>query len=114
MKKRYLKRENGLAGTDAIIAVLIITLFTGLIASISYNIFLSNSSIKRMSRANSFIIDAFEYVDRSYYDDVTKESLEVFFNEDSKYNNEAIALAYIEGEVPNKTEEDYKDETYQI
>ena len=44
------KKNNGLATTDGLIAVLIITLFTGLIAAISYNIYLSNASMKRMSK----------------------------------------------------------------
>ena len=111
MKKINLKKESGVAGTDALIAVMIIVLFTGLIATISYNIFLSNSSLKRMSRANSFIVDVFEFVDRSYYDDVTKASLEELFDKyNSENNKEVIALAYIEGEEPDKNENDYKNE----
>lgn len=86
MKKRILKEQNGFAASDALIAVLVITLFAGLIATISYNIYLSNSSIKRMSKATSYIVDVFEYVDKSYYDEVTKDSLISYFNE--KYYQE--------------------------
>lgn len=86
MKERILKEQKGFAASDALIAVLIITLFAGLIATISYNIYLSNSSIKRMSKATSYIVDVFEYVDKSYYDDVTKDSLINYFNE--KYYQE--------------------------
>jgi len=44
------KRNNGIATIDGLIAVLIIALFTGIIASISYNIYLANASMKRMSK----------------------------------------------------------------
>lgn len=86
MKERILKEQKGFAASDALIAVLIITLFAGLIATISYNIYLSNSSIKRMSKATSYIVDVFEYIDKSYYDDVTKDSLVSYFND--KYYQE--------------------------
>ncbi len=75
MKKERLKGQKGLAASDALIAVLIIALFSGLIATISYNIYLSNSSIKRMSTATSYIVDVFEYIDKTYYDEVTIENL---------------------------------------
>ena len=54
-----------------VMLVLIIVLFSGLIATISYNIYISNSSIKRMSKATNYIIDTFEYIDKINYDDVT-------------------------------------------
>ena len=65
--KNRMKEEKGFAASDALIAVLIIALFAGLIAVISYNIYLSNSSIKRMSKATEYIVDMFEYIDKVYY-----------------------------------------------
>ena len=81
--KNKIKGQKGFASSDALIAVLIITLFSGLIATISYNIYLSNSSIKRMSKATSYIVDVFEYIDTIDYDIVTKGELATYFN--SKY-----------------------------
>ena len=75
MKIERLKNNNGFAASDALIAVLIIALFTGIIASLLYNIYLSNASLKRMSKANGYIVDVFEYIDKIYYDDVTIEKL---------------------------------------
>lgn len=43
------RNNKGVAASDALIAVLIIALFSGLIAAISYNIYLANSSVKRTS-----------------------------------------------------------------
>ena len=75
-----IKNQKGFAASDALIAVLIIALFSGLIATISYNIYISNSSIKRMSKATSYIVDVFEYVDKVNYEEVTKENLINYFN----------------------------------
>ena len=87
MRKKILKEQKGFAGSDALISVLIITLFAGLIATISYNIYLSNTSVKRMSKATGYIVDMFEYIDKTYYDEVTKDNLKKYFND--KYNEEA-------------------------
>ena len=48
--KFNIKKSNGAIAVDGLIAVLIISLFTGLIAALSYNIYLSNASLKRMSK----------------------------------------------------------------
>ena len=44
MKKRNLKNSDGFAASDAIMAIIIITIFTAIIATLAYNIYLSNSS----------------------------------------------------------------------
>ena len=67
---KYLKKQNGFAATDGIIAILIISLFTGIIATILYNIYISNVSLKRMSTATLYIVDMFEYVDKIDYTDL--------------------------------------------
>ncbi|MCL2341701.1 MAG: hypothetical protein FWC53_01170, partial [Firmicutes bacterium] len=61
---RKLKRssESGFTGADILIAIAIIMLFTGLITSISYNIYLATSTTQRMSQANSYIGDVFSQV----------------------------------------------------
>ena len=53
MKQIKLKNSNGFAASDALMAIIIITAFTGIIATLAYNIYLSNTSIKRMSKANN-------------------------------------------------------------
>ena len=80
MKKNYIRKENGFATSDALIAVLVIVLFSGLIATLTYNIYLATTSTKRMSRANCYITDIFEYVDKSYYDDINAENITNYFN----------------------------------
>lgn len=96
MKKIQFKSNKGFVASDALIAISIIALFSGLIATVSYNIYLANSNIKRMSRANSYISEVFEYANKIYYEDVTEENLAEYFN--NKYY-------YSEGKVPKQNPE---------
>lgn len=100
MKKIQLKKDGGFAASDALIAILIITLFTGIIATLLYNIYLSNTSLKRMSKANQYVIDVLEYADKIYYDDVEKESLKAYFNE-KYYQNTEVKSTFIGEDEPN-------------
>lgn len=89
MKKCNLKKENGFATSDALIAVLIVVLFSGLIATLTYNIYLANTSTKRINKASGYITDVFEYVDKLYYDDIKKENLVTYFNNKYYLNENA-------------------------
>lgn len=88
--KNKIREQKGFAASDALIAVLIIVLFSGLIATISYNIYISNSSIKRMSKATSYIVDIFEYIDKINYEDVTKDNLISYFNNKYYYEEDGV------------------------
>lgn len=98
--KRFLKNSKGIAATDGLIAILIISLFTGIIATILYNIYISNTSLKRMSRANLYIVDIFEYAEKIDYDNATEENLIQYFN--NKYESEG-AKAYNSQEENNSS-----------
>ncbi len=65
-----LKSQKGVFVSEALFSVMIIALFSGLILTLSYNIYMSISSLKRMSVATNYITDIFEYIDELYYDDV--------------------------------------------
>ena len=95
--KFRIKKENGIAATDGLIAILIITLFVGVISSLLYNMYLFNTSLKRMSKANGYVIDMAEYVDKLYYDDVTEDNLINYFNEKYYYQKNS--------KTPNKNAE---------
>jgi len=96
--KKFLKEQKGFAASDALIAVLIIVLFSGLIATISYNIYISNSSIKRMSKATNYIVDVFEYIDRIEYNKVTKGELASYFNSNYYIGDKPEARMLLDGE----------------
>ena len=92
---KTVKNNKGFAAQDALIAVLIITLFAGIIATLLYNIYLANTSLKRLSKADLYIVDTFEYIDLLNFDDVTIENLQ------SKYAN-LVSLTGDDKGTPNE------------
>lgn len=90
--KGKIKSQKGFAASDALIAVMIIALFTGLISNILYNIYIANSSVKRMSKATGYIVDMFEYIDKNYYDDVTIDNLTNYFNNKYYFEEDGITV----------------------
>lgn len=90
MTIKNLKKSNGFAASDGLIAVLIIVLFSGLITTIIYNIYLSNASIKRMSTAAGYITTVFEYLDKAYYDDIYVDGLATYIDGEQKDYNKDI------------------------
>lgn len=56
-----LTENKGIGLSDAIIAIAIFVIFSGIIISISYNIYLQSNFIKRNNNATNYIIEALEY-----------------------------------------------------
>lgn len=100
--RNKIREQKGFATSDALIAVLIIILFSGLIATISYNVYLSNSSIKRMSRATGYITNVFEYIDKEYYDNITVNGLKNYINNNQTTFNTANNLINISSNNANE------------
>ena len=73
-----LKSENGFTVTDAIIAIMVIVIFAGVISSISYNIYLQSSFIKRNNTATNYIVELFEYAKTIDLSDVTYANLSAY------------------------------------
>ena len=57
-----MKKQNGIAGIDIVISLIIITIFISLIAVLTFNIQWNNEEIKRRSEATSFAIDKIEEI----------------------------------------------------
>lgn len=108
-KIKTLKTDNGFTTVDALIAILIIALFTGIIATIIYNIYLANTSIKRMSIATGYITSIFEYTEKIYYDDVTIENLKKHIQETESnfYTNNENNKIVIESNNNDEIKEEF-------
>ena len=52
----------------------------GIIATLSYNIYVTSSSLKRSSKALEYITSTFEYVATQYYDNVTEDNIKEYIN----------------------------------
>ena len=78
--KRFLKSNKGITGADAVLGVALAILFSGIIATLSYNIYVTSSSLKRSSEALEYITSTFEYVATQYYDNVTEDNIKEYIN----------------------------------
>lgn len=98
------KQNKGITLSDGIIAVAIFILFTGIIVSVSYNIYLQSNFIKRNDQATNYIVEIFEYAqglvfeDPNSDNDLNSEKLVQYIND--KYEN----INAISGEYKNQTE----------
>lgn len=78
--KKFLKNSKGITGADAVLGVALAMLFSGIIATLAYNIYVTSNSLKRSSQALEYITSTFEYVANQYYDDITADSIKVYIN----------------------------------
>lgn len=81
MSKKSLKKQDGFVVSDAILAILILIMFTGIIVSLIYNIIVTSKKIKINSEQITYITDVFNYAERLAYDEVTTEKLIGYVNE---------------------------------
>lgn len=90
-----IKQNKGIGLADAIIAVVILMIFTGVIASVSYNIYIQSHFIKRNEQATNYIVEIFEYAQGLLYKDVDSTKMIEYIN--NKYDNvKAISGEYSE------------------
>ena len=91
-----LRQNKGIGLADAIIAVVILMIFTGIIVSISYNIYMGSNFIKRNEQATNYIVELFEYAQGLVYENLDYQVMIDYIN--NKYENaKAIQGEYIEG-----------------
>lgn len=91
-----LRQNKGIGLADAIIAVVILMIFTGIIVSISYNIYMGSNFIKRNEQATNYIVELFEYAQGLVYENLDSQVMIGYIN--NKYENaKAIQGEYIEG-----------------
>jgi len=87
MNKKGIKKQEGFVVSDAILAILILIMFTGIITSLIYNIVVTSKKIKINSEQLACITDVFNYAEKLAYDEVTAEKLISYVNEKSGNNN---------------------------
>lgn len=90
--KEKLKENKGFSSADIVTSVIILMLFTGLVASLFYNYYISNSKITRNSVACLCIIDTIENIQKMSYEDINNESITAKIQE--LYNNKTIPSQY--------------------
>lgn len=92
-----IKQNKGIGSVDAVIAIVILMIFTGIIATISTNIYTQSQYIKRNDQATNLIVEIFEYAQGILYDNVSSANLTEYIN--NMYDN----VNAIEGEYQEAT-----------
>lgn len=111
-----IKQNKGVSSADAIIAIVILMAFTGIIVTISSNIYTQSQFIKRNEQATNFCVEIFEYAYGILYEDVSAEKLATYIENiydkvhtvDGKYSENnvntsgyTIFINVNDGEYPN-------------
>lgn len=65
-----IKSNKGFVGVDAVIAIVAVVVFSGLIISLMYNNFLENVKIKREALASIYLTEIFENIAIADYKDI--------------------------------------------
>ena len=72
------KTKHGFTGIDILLAIVVIILFTTVIASLMYNIKYENLKIKNKLISNIYLIESLENLGIASYDSITSDNLSVF------------------------------------
>ena len=72
------KTKHGFTGIDILLAIVVIILFTTVIASLMYNIKYENLKIKNKLISNIYLIETLENIGIASYDSITSDNLSVF------------------------------------
>lgn len=87
------KREKGIMATDAMIAILIIILFSGIIISMITGIVIESTKVKIISKHVNIITKVFEYIEKTDFEDVTETNLVNYINGIDPENISSSAIA---------------------
>ena len=72
------KKENGLAGTDMVIAIIAIIIFSTLILSLIVNNSIENMKVAKETMAMIYITEIFENIGIADYNTVSEENIDNF------------------------------------
>ena len=80
MIKKIIRNKKGIIVSDAIISILVLILFSGIIISLITNIVRESKLMKLHSQELDFLIEVFEYADKIPYDNVDELNLIQYIN----------------------------------
>lgn len=67
--KKKIKKQDGFTGVELAVAVVIVSIFIGLIGTLIFNVYIYTTSAARNSQATTYAVDILEKADKLYYDD---------------------------------------------
>ena len=77
---KIFRGHKGIIVSDAIVAILLLLLFVGIITSLMSNVFFESAKIKISSQQMDYATEIFEYVEKLRYEEVTENNLIQYVN----------------------------------
>ena len=75
IKVDNIKQNKGFTTADIVVAIALIMIFVGIIASVFYNYYLTTTSRNRNAIATNCLVDVIEHFKKMNYEDITNESI---------------------------------------
>lgn len=69
-----IKGNRGFTTTDIVVAIVVMMIFVGMIATLFYNFYLSTTAKNRNAMATNYIVDVIEEIKAMNYDEVQKDT----------------------------------------
>ena len=102
-----MKNNRGVTLTDVVIAIIILSLFVGVIGGLFYQIAYNNNLIKYNAVATYYAVKVAEDIDRLAYDDVNDTDLANYISENYDLPNEfTITVNIVNYNEDDNTRED--------
>ena len=102
-----MKNNRGVTLTDVVIAIIILSLFVGVIGGLFYQIAYNNNLIKYNAVATYYAVKVAEDIDRLAYDDVDNTALANYISENYDLPNEfTITVNVVNYNEDDNTRED--------
>ena len=103
--KKHFSNKKGVILSDALLSILIIILFSGVIFSIMTNTVRQTKIIKIKSQQLDYVVSTLEYAQKIKYDEVTVNKIAEYINSPSSSDNGYLKADHPEGTA---TTEPYK------
>lgn len=99
-----IKKDNGLAGVDVIIAIIAVMIFSTLIISLISNNVMENVKLKKETLAMIYITEIFENIAIEDYENVTETNIDNFLPEEigEEFQVEMQVTQELEGVANNE------------
>ncbi len=69
-----IKKNRGFTTADIVVAIVVMMIFVGMIATLFYNFYLSTTAKNRNAMATNYIVDVIEEIKAMNYDEVQKDT----------------------------------------
>lgn len=104
--KNVLKSNKGITGSDIIISIIIIIIFTGLIGNLMYSSHRMTLEIQKCAQADAYTTMIFEKIDEKSYDEVNSSFIDTLKNNgelqiDNQYETTLAVTPYTNYKINN-------------